>query len=291
MSTSQSHPETVAGILVRICMSFIKVAIVLYIGALAGVYLCQRQLEYLPVSMPSGTPAENGVPEMSVVTVRTSDGLSLTSWFAPPKTRDGKVILFFHGQGINIGFNADKARLLMSRGYGVFLAEYRGFAGNPGAPTEDTLYNDAHDTLRWLEEKGFPPSRVILYGESLGSGVAVEAATQFPVFALVLEAPYSSAVNIAKLRYPYFPVELLMKDRLDNLSKMQSVKSPVLIIHGMLDGFIPIEFSRELFNSANEPKTFLAVKGAGHPPDLYSHDAGNLVLKWLDAQVEGEKEK
>jgi uncharacterized protein len=273
----------------RICLTFVKVAIVLYLGALVGVYLCQRQLVYLPVSVPSGTPAENGVPEMSVVDVKASDGVILTSWFAPPKTKDGKVILFFHGQGINIGFNAEKAKLLMSRGYGLFLAEYRGFAGNPGIPAEDSLYNDAHDTLRWLDEKGFPSSRVILYGESLGSGVAVESATKFPVFAVVLEAPYSSALNIAKLRYPYFPIDLLMHDRLDSLSKIGSVKSPVLIIHGLLDGYIPIEFSRELFNSANKPKTFLAVKGAGHPPDLYSHDAGNLVLNWLDARVKGEK--
>ena len=270
--------------MLRIMFTFVKIAVAIYIGLLAGLYFCQRTLEYLPVSVSSGTPKQSGVGEMSVVTFKTPDDLSLTGWFAPPKEKNGRVVLLLHGQGINISFNRLKARQFLDAGYGMFLCEYRGSGGNPGSPTEEGLYNDARGAMRWLKERGYDAPKVVLYGESLGTGVAIQMGTEFPVAAVVLEAPYSSAVEIAALRYPYFPIRWLMKDPLDSVSKVRNVKAPLLVIHGQIDGYIPIEFGRKLFDAAKEPKTFIAVKDAGHPPDLYEHGAGKMIIDWLDKQ-------
>lgn len=261
-----------------------KIGLAVYIGLLAGLYLCQTELEYIPVSPSPGTPQENGVPEMSVVTVQTPDNLSLFGWFAPPRAKDGKVIVMFHGQGIHIGYNAMKARPFLNRGYGVFLAEYRGFAGNPGTPSEEGLYNDARGVMAWLKQKGYDPSKVYLYGESLGTGVAVQTGTEFPVAGVILEAPYNSALAIAKWRYPIFPISLLMHDPIDSQSKIGRVSSPLLIVHGARDGYIPIEFAKQLFDAAKPPKKFAVVKDGDHPPFLFKQGAGKIILDWLDKQ-------
>jgi fermentation-respiration switch protein FrsA (DUF1100 family) len=257
----------------------------LYGSLVAAMYFNQRQLEYIPVSPLPGTPKQNGVGEMSVVTVTTVDNLSLTGWFAPPKKPGGRVVVLFHGAGVHIGYNAFKERQLLDDGYGVFACEYRGFAGNPGTPTQDGLYMDGRAVMQWLKKQGYNESKIVLYGESLGTGVAVQMATEYAVSALVLEAPYSSTLEVAEYLYPFVPVRYLMKDDLNSLSKIGQAKAPLLIIHGTRDSMIPIGFSRKLFDAAKEPKTFIPIEGAEHPPDLYDHGAGKLILNWLDKQV------
>jgi uncharacterized protein len=286
VSKADAAPHTLGGILARIFLSIVKTVVVIYVGLLVGVYICQRELEYLPVPDFAGTPKENGVEEMSIVTVKTSDNLSLMGWFAPPKIAGQKVVVIYHGNGANLGAKAGRARLFLDKGYGVFLCEYRGFGGNPGSPTEEGVYNDARAVINWLGEKGFSKSSVVLYGESLGTGIAVQMATEFQPFGLILEAPYSSALSVAERRYPIFPVALLMKDRFDSISKIGRFKLPLLIVHGDRDHIIPIVFSRDLFNAANEPKKFIQVDGAGHL-DLYDFGAGKMIVDWLDAQIGG----
>lgn len=283
--TEAATPAEKRRALLRICFAFAKIGLAIYVGLLAALYFCQRQLEYVPVTISAGTPKEHGVPEMSVVTVTTPDNLSLAGWFAPPRAGNDKVVVMFHGQGIHIGYDAYKARPLLQRGYGVFLVEYRGFAGNPGSPTEDGLYNDARGVMAWLKQGGYDPSKIFLYGESLGTGVAVEMGTEFHVAGVILEGPYSSALEIAQYRYPYFPVSFLMHDPLDSVSKIGRMLSPLLIVHGALDWVIPIQYAHKLFDAAKSPKVFAVIKGAGHPPDLYNHGAGEIILDWLDKQI------
>jgi fermentation-respiration switch protein FrsA (DUF1100 family) len=194
----------------------------------------------------------------------------------------------FHGAGVHIGYNGFKERLLLDGGYGVFACEYRGFAGNPGTPTDNGLYMDARAVMQWLKERGYSESKIVLYGESLGTGVAVQMATEYKVSAVVLEAPYSSTLEVAEYLYPFVPVRYLMKDNLDSLSKIGNAKAPLLIIHGTQDSLIPICFGRKLFDAASEPKTFIPVEGAEHPPDLYKRGAGKLILNWLDKQVKAK---
>jgi uncharacterized protein len=288
VSKAAAIPETIGGILARISFSIVRTVFVIYLGLLAGVYFCQRQLEYLPVPDWAGTPKENGVPEMSIVTVKTSDNLSLMGWFAWPKMPSQKVVVIFHGNGANLGSKAARARVFLDKGYGVFLCEYRGFGGNPGSPTEEGVYNDGRAVINWLDGQGFSKTSIVLYGESLGTGIAVQMATEFQPFAAILEAPYSSAVSVAERRYPFFPVRLLMKDHFDSISKINKFTLPLLIVHGVHDHIIPISFSRDLFNAANDPKEFITLDGAGHL-DLYDFGAGRMIVDWLDAQVERMK--
>jgi uncharacterized protein len=252
------------------------------------VYFYQRNLQYFPDTSKPGTPKDNGVPEMSIVNVKTADGLDLVAWFAPPRQTGGKIVILFHGNAGNLAGRAIKARYFIDRGYGCFLSEYRGFGGNPGRPTEQGLYKDGRAALKWLEYTGYSPAQFVIYGESIGTGVAVQLAGEVQPRHLILEAPFASAVEIAKRSYPILPVDFLMQDRFENIAKIPGVKSSLLIVHGDEDPVIPIDSGKRLFDAANHPKEFCAINGGGHS-DLYDHHAGHIISDWIDLQVAGEK--
>jgi uncharacterized protein len=260
----------------------------LYIFLVVFVYFYQRHLQYFPDKSDPGKPADANVPEMSVVRFVTVDGLQLTSWFAPPRKKDGRIVVLFHGNAGNIGGRGVKARYFLDRGYGVLLAEYRGFAGNPGNPTEQGLYKDGRAALKWLEDQGYPPGQFVLYGESIGSGVAVQMALESHPHHLILECPFSSAVEIAKMRYSFLPVEWMMHDRFDNIHKIGKINSSLLIVHGDEDAVTPIESAKKLFDAANHPKEFCSIAGGAHS-NLYDHHAGHIITDWLDQQLTAEK--
>lgn len=246
-------------------------------------YAGQRQLEYFPDTRPPGAPRDSGVPEMREVTVKTDDGLSLVAWFAPPKKKDGRIVVMFHGNGGNIAERAGKARNFLGRGYGVYMAEYRGYGGNAGSPTEEGLYRDARAGLKWLEGQGFSPAQFVIYGESIGTGVAVQMASEIKPNILILEAPFSSAAAVGQANYFWLPVAFLMKDKFDSIAKIGAISPALLIVHGDRDNIVPIRFSRDLFAAANDPKKFVTIGGGGHG-DLYSRGAGPLIADWLDGQ-------
>lgn len=254
-----------------------------YLATVIAVYFFQRRLQYFPDN-DLGDPAAPGILGMKTATVRTDDGLGLVAWFAPPKRKDGRVIVLFHGNGGNIGHRAIKASAFIARGYGVMLAEYRGYGGNPGRPSEEGLYRDARAAVKWLEGEGYGAGQLALYGESLGSGVAVQLATEIHPRIVILEAPFSSAADVAKTAYPVLPVDMLMKDRYDSIDKIAKTKPNLLIVHGDRDEVVPISQGRRLFEAANHPKEFIAIARGAHN-DLYDHQAGRIVLDWLDKQV------
>lgn len=248
------------------------------------IYIFQRHLQYFPNRDNPGTPAAAGVPQMSSVEVETSDGLSLVGWFAPPRQPEGKIVILFHGNAGNISHRAIKAAHLMDHGYGVYLAEYRGYGGNAGSPSEAGFYKDAEAALSWVEGQGYSPAQFVIYGESIGTGVAVEMALRWHPHYLILEAPFTSAMDVARLSYYWLPVNLLMRDRFDSLSKISKIKSRLLIVHGDEDGVIPIGFANKLYESANHPKEFVTINGGAHS-DLYDHHAGHIIPEWLDKAV------
>ena len=136
----------------------------------------------------------------------------------------------------------------------ILLISWRGFSGNKGSPTEKNLYEDAEAALRWLNMKGVNNSQIILYGESLGTGVAVEIGKKNIFNSIILESPFTSMENTAKIYYPYLPVGLLLKDRYDSISKIKMIKIPILIMHGERDDIVPFFMGKELFEAANSPK-------------------------------------
>ena len=244
----------------------------------------QRRMMYFP-DRESPNPDEFGVSDMVSVEVPTSDGFTLSAWYKPPIERNAPVLVFFHGNAGHIGHRADKVRPFLDRGFGVLLVSYRGYGGNPGAPTEAGLYNDGRAALNWLDEQGVAPDRMILYGESLGTGVAVRMASEAPddrpVGAVILEAPYTSTVDVAARAYPFLPVRMFMRDRFDSLSIVDRVRAPILVLHGERDTTIPARYGRQMLAAAKEPKHGIFFDAAGHN-DLHDHGSAHAVIDFLD---------
>lgn len=235
---------------------------------LCAMYVFQRSLLYVP----PGEHAEialSGQADLEVVTTATSDGLTLAHWYRPPSESDGPVVVVFHGNAGHIGDRVSKYRAFYDAGFGVFLAEYRGYNGNPGRPTEADILADAEPVLDYLAEQGVGPNRIVLYGESLGSGVAVKLASERSYACVVLEAPYSSIAEVAQHHYWYVPAYWLIHDKWDSMARIASVNSPLLVLIGERDRTVPPQFSRKLFEAAPGPKEKLVLPNAGHT-DFYS---------------------
>lgn len=263
-------------------LSNLKFIIFAYAFVLALVFFGQRQLQYHPDKNIVGGTLGHNVAEMREITVRTQDGLLLFGWYAPPK-KGKPVVVLFHGNAGHIGGRAFKARAFMDAGYGVLLAEYRGYGGNPGNPDEKGFYNDARAFIDWLgKAERIPEKGIVLYGESIGSGVAVQMAVEHGgVAGLVLEAPFSSALDVAKGVYWWLPVGYLMIDKFMSIEKIGFIHAPLLIMHGDNDKTVPFSLGQKLFDAANNPKTFVAIKGGGHS-DLYDFGAAKIVTGFLE---------
>ncbi len=236
--------------------------LVAYAALVGGLFLFQRQLLYLP---DKTRPELAGMEQLGVreVVLATEDGLSLLSWYLP--SRIGRpVIAYFHGNGGHIGHRVERLLRFAREGYGVLMLEYRGYGGNPGAPDEVGFNIDARAALGFLEREAIPANRVVLYGESLGSGVAVQLAAQHDVAALILEAPFTSVAEVAQCHFPYVPAAWMVIDRFDSLSRIGQVRAPILVLHGGHDRVVPVRFGRALFEAAPEPKEGWFVPEAGH---------------------------
>jgi fermentation-respiration switch protein FrsA (DUF1100 family) len=257
-------------------------ALAVYSVIVGTLYVFQRNLLYLPAG---GRPELGALAALGVreVELRTADGLSLLSWYLPP--RDGlPVIAYFQGNGGHIGYRAERLRAFAHHGYGVLMLEYRGFGGNPGTPSETGLLADGIAALDFVASCGIGAERLVLYGESLGSGVAVQLAALRHVAALILEAPFTSVAEVAQYRYAFIPAYALVRDRFDSLSRIGKVRAPILVLHGERDRVIPIRFGRALFDAAPEPKELWVAPEGGHE-DLMRRGAFDAVRRFLERRV------
>lgn len=258
-------------------------ALMVYGVIVAALFLWQRRILYVPTGI-TGSPAEAGVPSMQEVEIPGPDALTLKSWYSPPAP--GKpVILYFQGNAGNISDRAYKAQDLMNWGYGVFLLGYPGYSGNPGWPSEAGLYAAAQAAVAYLEGKGVEKNGIVLYGESLGTGIAVELAAGDTYRAVVLEAPYTSITDIAASTYWFVPVRLLLKDRFENLTKISGLGAPLLVLHGRADRVIPYSHGEKVFDAAPDPKAMKSYDNGGHS-DLFDHGAALDVHDFLESHVQ-----
>jgi uncharacterized protein len=259
-------------------------AAVAYAALVGGLYLFQRQLLYLP---DKARPELFGLEQLGVreVMLPTEDGLSLLSWYLP--ARPGRpVIAYFHGNGGHIGYRAERLLRFAREGYGVLMAEYRGYGGNPGAPSETGFYTDGRAALAFLDREGVASDRLVLYGESLGSGVAVALATEHEIAALILEAPLTSVAEVAQSHFPYVPASRMVVDRFDSLSRIGRVKAPILVLHGERDRVVPVRYGRALFDAAPEPKEGWFAPEAGHE-NLARYGSLDVVAAFIDRRLGG----
>ncbi len=254
-----------------------------YVGALGYLYVEQRHLLFLNRA-GAETPDIAGLP-IQDVRIPTPDGQSLEAWYEPP--RPGKpVVLYFHGQGGSLHFGKWRYIRMHKEGVGYLALAYRGFSGSTGSPTEKGLFTDGLAAYDWLRAKGFADKDIVLHGHSLGTGVATYVATQRPARALILEAPFTAASDVAAARYPFAPVAMLMKDHFASRDRIKDVHMPVLIAHGTADSSIPFAEGQKLYDLANAPKTFVAMPGSEHNTlvrdGLYDHVWPFLGLKPVD---------
>ena len=235
----------------------IAFAVLGFLGLVAGLYVFQRALIYPVPPLDPDLPA--GFERISY---ETADGLTIHAGYRPPA--EGKpTLLFFHGNATDWQSTFHTTELLAANGYGVLAAEYRGYDGNPGEPSEEALYRDGAAAYDWLLARVASPQDIVIVGNSLGSGVATELASKRPARALILIAAFKTMTATAAKQYPFAPVDWLLKDRFDNIAKITSVAMPVLVVHGSEDQLIPLAHARELA-AAKPGAMFVAVPGFGH---------------------------
>jgi hypothetical protein len=257
-------------------------ALAAYGGIIAALYLLQRRLLYHPDRFRPGL-ADLAALGVRDVELTTRDGLILFSWYLAPRP-SRPVIAYFHGNGGNIGYRTERLRRLARERLGVLLVEYRGYAGNPGVPSERGLFADGEAALDFLGREGVAPNRVVLWGESLGSGVAVYLAAQHLVAAVVLEAPFTSVGAAAQLHYPFVPAALMVRDRFDSRSRIGRVRAPLLILHGERDRVVPVRMGRALLAAARAPKEGWFAPGAGHE-NLARFGALEAAISFIERRV------
>jgi len=248
-----------------------------YVLLCAFMYFNQRNMQYFPQRVTEFNPNSYGLA-MQVVNTTTADGLTLKHWYAPAQP-DRPTIVYFHGNAGFVGTRRDRAKALIGRGLGLYLAEYRGYGVNGGAPTERGLILDAQSVMEDLKSRGV--DNIVIYGESIGTGVAIQIATQYTVKAVILEAPFTSATDIAQNLYPFIPVKFLMKDQFKSIDHIRNIDAPLLFMHGTHDSVIPIKFSEALFDHARGSKTRHLFDGVGHIIEFDTDIALNVILDFL----------
>ena len=234
---------------------------------LAVLWSLQRKLIYFP-SAYVPEPASVGLSGAATVTFSTSDGLTLNGWYIN-RTRDPRyVILVFNGNAGNRAHRASFADALTRLGAAVLLFDYRGYGGNPGAPTEDGLRRDARAARNYLLSRAdVDEKRIVYFGESLGTGVAAELASEHPPAGLILRSPFTSLTDVGQHHYSWLPVGWLLRDRFATDDRIPHIRAPLLVIAGDRDSIIPIGQSRRVFEQANDPKSLLVVPHADHNDD------------------------
>jgi fermentation-respiration switch protein FrsA (DUF1100 family) len=237
---------------------------VLYVAAVALLAGFQRALIYAPDPWTDVAPDHYAMLErVGEVSLQTADGLLLRAWYVEAPAGRPTVVIF-PGQGGSLRSERYRLQHFRDAAMGVLLVAYRGYSGNPGAPSEQGLYVDARAALDWLASRGVADASLVLYGASLGTGVATAMAAERTVGAVVLEAPYTSIVDVAAERFPGVPVAWLLRDRFDSFGRIAAVTEPVLVLHGANDKVVPQRLGRKLYAAAGRRKEAYWPANVGH---------------------------
>ncbi len=244
-----------------------------YFFASLGLYIFQRDLLYHPTENNyDGDKLTVNIQEVKIV---TDDNIDLLAWYHNKDINKFKTILFLHGNAGSLENRIHKINHFEDMNINFLLLSWRGFSGNIGKPTEKGLYQDARSAVKWLVKQGVIEENIIIYGESLGTGITTEIAQNKNFAGIILETPFTSMVAAGKSKYPIFPIKLLLKDKYESDKKIKNIKSPVLIMHGEEDQIVPFWMGEKMFQMANEPKYSYFTKFDDH---MMEYDE-NLVLE------------
>ena len=226
----------------------------IYFLILISTYIFQRNLLYLPEE--NNYSGDHLVVPIEKIKIKTQDNIELLAWYHNKDINYYKTILFLHGNAGSLENRIHKINHFKDMNVNFLIVSWRGFSKNDGKPTEKGLYEDARSAVAWLKSKGINENNVIIYGESLGTGVATEIA-QYKNFAgIILESPFTSMIDAGKNKYPYLPVKLLLKDKYESNKKIKNIKSPILVMHGKVDDIVPFYMGEKIYEIANEPKYY-----------------------------------
>ena len=275
----------VSRVVVRRAARGLVVAVVVIVVVLGVFWTLQRSLIYLPQGEPAD-PAARTVAGADDVSLTTADGLELGAWYVPAQSGQ-PTVLVANGNAGHRGLRAPLAAALAQHGLGVLLFDYRGYAGNPGSPSEDGLADDARAARAFLvEQAGVPPEALIYFGESLGAGVVVRLAAEHPPAALVLRSPFTSLADVGRVHYPFLPVRTLLRDRYPVLETIPRIDVPTVVVLGTSDSIIPPEQSRAVASAAPRLWRLVEVPGADHN-DLVLLNGRQLVEAVVEVAREG----
>ncbi len=253
---------------------------VLVVLGVVGTRVLQQRLLYMPDTQRT-LPIEAGLPDVVEHALTMVDGEKIVTWWG--KAQPGfPTLLYVHGNGGSLVTRSERIRKYMANGYGIVMMTYRGFGGSTGRPTETANVSDAKEVYEAVRVSGISARDIVIYGELLGTGVAVQVAAEKEAGGVILDAPYTSIVDLATLHYPYLPARWLMTDRYETLRYAARVKAPVLIVHGEADDIIPVAMSRRLAAALTGPVEVATFAGAGHS-DHYLFGSYETIYAWLQA--------
>lgn len=246
----------------RLLWSFLTIGFGVYLGFALLLFLFQERFIFFPTSHLGATPQAIGLTYESV-RLTTGDGVGLHGWYLPAAEPE-KTLLFFHGNAGNISDRLESLEIFHRLGLNCLIIDYRGYGESEGKPSEEGLYLDAEAAWRYLTEtRGVPAERIVIFGRSLGGGVASWLANKHSPSALIIESGFSSVPELAKKYYPYLPVRLIARMRFDTLQRVKSIHAPLLVVHSREDELIPFEHGERIHAAANDPKSLLTIRG-GH---------------------------
>lgn len=248
-------------------------------------FAAQRKFIYFPDARRT-LPADAGMADVSERVMETPDGEKVIAWYG--KAKPGQpTLLYFHGNGGSLESRRERIAKYMARGRGIFMMAYRGFSGSSGSPSEAANTADAKLAYETLIKDGVKPEDIILYGESLGTGVATQVAVEKPVRGLILDSPYTAVVDRAADIYWWLPVRALVIDSYETRRFIKDVRAPLFIIHGEADDVVPVAMGRKIFELANEPKEIATLPAAGHN-DHWKFGSFDTINAWIDRLWAGE---
>ena len=256
-----------------------------YVAALVVLVMTQRKMMYFP-SPSRGDATDWGLKSALTLALKTPDGQTIVAWYQPATRDDRPIFLFFHGNGGDLSDRATLLGAFAEDGSGFLAIDYRGYGGSTGSPTETGLILDGETAYAEVRSLGYAATRVVVVGESLGSGVAVAVAAKHDERALVLDSAFSSAADVAASEYPMFPVHRLMSDPFDSAARIGAVAAPKLFLYGDKDDVIPRWSDLRLYAAAREPKTLLEFPQLGHVV-LLTPEALAKAKQWLAALPQG----
>lgn len=250
-----------------------------YLAGLLVLYVRQREMLFPIPPVGRTAPAPAGLPEAEEHVLTTSDGEKIIVWHVPAKP-GRPIVLYFPGNGDFLAGRVSRFKAMTADGTGLVALSYRGYAGSSGAPSEQGLLRDAAAAYAFTTAR-YEAGRIVVWGFSLGTGVAVALASEHRVGKLVLEAPYTSTADVAASSFWFVPVRLLMRDPFRSDERIARVAVPLLVMHGTKDVAIPIAFGKRLFALAHEPKRFVSMAGGGHD-DLDRFGAIEAARDFID---------